>query len=449
MKKATYKSMAKKNIKFLLIGVFSLATVNCEPTKKETDTMKKKESYVAEDLSGLLDSLSQKYDALRPKVIQPAEGYLKYPYLIPAGFYKQMWDWDGFFMGNHLVSIGKPEYLKYWALNLIQGIDDEGYVSGGATTKGPRLIFGKFAMKPFLSQGVYFSSKGLDDFTWVEEHYESLKKVLAYREETQQDKETGVFFWDNAMQSGADNNPAMNYFVNDDHRSFLAPDASAFQYMEYLAQAKIAAMLGKKEDETLYREKAHKLKEAINQYLWSDEDQIYYTVDRETGDFYKRVSYSSFVPLMAGLASDEQGKETIKRYLINEEHMKANYGLRSLSIQDPDYNNKNIIKPFSNWQGPVWPIANYIYSIGLKKYGFDNEVHWLAKTVGSLLLKDIEAWNTMHENYHADTGEPLAPSHDYVDGEGNIVGFISWNLCIQNVLEGVVKDQWMLLQLED
>ena len=89
--------------------------------------------------------------------------------------------------------------------------------------------------------------------------------------------------------------------------------------------------------------------------------------------------------------------------------------------------------------------SNCIYSVGLKNYGYDEEVHWLAKTLGNLLLEDIRTWDTMHENYHADTGTPLAPSHDYVDEHGKIVGFISWNLCIQNILEGVVMDQWMLL----
>ncbi len=32
--------------------------------------------------------------------------------------------------------------------------------------------------------------------------------------------------------------------------------------------------------------------------------------------------------------------------------MLAPYGLRSLSKQDPDYNNAAIIVPYSNWQGP-------------------------------------------------------------------------------------------------
>ena len=36
--------------------------------------------------------LSAAFDTLKLHSIRPAEGYLKYDYLIPAGFYKQMWD---------------------------------------------------------------------------------------------------------------------------------------------------------------------------------------------------------------------------------------------------------------------------------------------------------------------------------------------------------------------
>jgi alpha,alpha-trehalase len=359
-----------------------------------------------------------------------------------------MWDWDGFFMGNHFVSQGQPELLQYWALNLIEGIDEEGYVSGCATTKGPRPIFGKFAMKPFLSQGVYFSSIGKNDFSWVEEHYEALKKVIAYREKTQQDVKSGCFFWDNAMQSGADNNPAMNYFWKEDHRSFLSCDASAFQLKEYKAQAKIAEQLGKTEDAKLYKEKAESLAQAMLNNLWCDEDKMFYNVDRETNTFYKRISYSSFVPLIEKVLSQEDGRAMIEKYLINPEYMKAKFGYRTLSLTDPDYNNKNVIIPFSNWQGPVWPIANYIYSIGLKNYGFENELRWQASTLGNLLLEDIAEWDSMHENYHADTGEPLAPAASHVDENGKFVGFVSWNLCVQNMLAGLCDDEWMLLEIK-
>ena len=70
-----------------------------------------------------------------------------------------MWDWDGFFIGCHLASIGKPEYLKYWVLNFVEAVDEEGYVAGCITCEGPRPLFGTFAMKPFLAQGLTFPPK--------------------------------------------------------------------------------------------------------------------------------------------------------------------------------------------------------------------------------------------------------------------------------------------------
>lgn len=433
--------------KIVLISALVVAIGSCTDTSKnkETDTISMN-TIKDKDIEKVYIDLKEKYAVLSPKVIQPAEGYLEHPYLIPAGFYKQMWDWDAFFMGNYFVSKGKPEYLQYWALNLIKGVDEEGYVSGCATVKGPRPIFGKFAMKPFLSQGVYLASKGLKDFNWAKPYYNDIKKVIEYREKTQQDSITGLFFWDIAMQSGADNNAGLNYFM-EDKRSFLAPDASTWQYKEYLAQSALAKKMGYEEDAKIYSEKAIRLKEAINKILWSKEDNVYYTVDMDTRAFYKRISYSSFLPLLAGIPSQENGKAMIDNYLLNEKHMKAKYGFRTLSAQDVDYNNKNIIVPFSNWQGPVWPIANYIYSIGLKNYGYSDDIAWLGKTLGDLLLKDINKHNTMHENYDADTGKALAPSDDHVDENGNIVGFISWNLCVENILDGVVNDNWTLLEI--
>lgn len=431
-----------KGILSIIVTAGMVWTAGCQVNQKAEQKMD------TEKMQTLKNDITAAFDRLEPQVIRQPEGYLKYPYLIPAGFYSQLWDWDAFFMANHFIAEGKPEYMKYWALTYMENIDEEGYVSGGMTTQGQRKIFGKFAMKPFLSQGAYHYSKAVGDFSWIEPYYDRMTKILEYRQKTQYDEAFGLYYWEIAMQSGADNNVAMNYF-SEDTRSYVCADASAFQYGELRAQTQIAKALGKAADAEKYAAAAQALKDNVNKYLWNAEDQVYYNVDRESREQYKRVSYSSFVPLMYKMASPAQGKATIERYLASEEHMKSPYGYRSLSKQDPDYNNKNIIVPFSNWQGPVWPIANYIYSIGLKHYGFEGEVAWLADTLGTLLLADIKEWGMMHENYHADTGAPLAPAADHVDKDGNFAGFISWNLCIQNVVEGVADGKWMLLEIEE
>ena len=109
------------------------------------------------------------------------------------------------------------------------------------------------------------------------------------------------------MQSGADNNVALNYFT-EDKRSFLACDASTLQAREYEAMAVIARQLGNSDEAEQFTLKAKKLKEAINKYLWCDKDKTYYNVDRETGSFYKRISYSNFWPLFDQIASKANGQ---------------------------------------------------------------------------------------------------------------------------------------------
>jgi alpha,alpha-trehalase len=55
----------------------------------------------------------------------------------------------------------------------------------------------------------------------------------------------------------------------------------------------------------------------------------------------------------------------------------------------------------------------------------------------------------MHESYHADTGEGLAPAQTYVDENGKFIGFISWDLCMQNILEGVVLNKWNMMEIAE
>src|ERR1700677_4870463 len=131
-----------------------------------------------DSLAQTLTDVSAAYAKLEPQSIRPAEGFIKYDYLIPAGYYKQMWDWDGFFIGSHLAQQGKPQYLKWWVLDFAGAIDQDGYVAGCITTKGPRPLMGKFAMKPFLAQGAVIASERMGDYTWVKPVWESLRRAI-------------------------------------------------------------------------------------------------------------------------------------------------------------------------------------------------------------------------------------------------------------------------------
>ena len=391
------------------------------------------------DLAQTLDQVSAAYAKLEPQSIRPAEGFIKYDYLIPAGYYKQMWDWDGFFIGSHLAQQGKPQYLKYWVLDFAGAIDKDGYVAGCITTKGPRPLMGRFAMKPFLAQGAVIASEGLGDYAWVKPIWENMRKVVTYREQTQFDPKYGLFFWENGISSGADNNVAL---TNDpkDKSAILATDISTFQYREYKAMAQLADKLGYADEAAEYRKKAAELKAAMLKHMWFADEAMFYNVRRDTGKPVKRVSYSNFVPLIDNILADKDAKAMIRRYLLNKDVMLAPYGIRSLSKQDPDYNNAAIIVPYSNWQGPIWINANYMNYISFKRYGFDKEAAELSGILGRMVVADIQKWGSMHEDYDAETGAGLAPTPE--QSENHVFsGFVGWNLLAQDMLQCEVKNE--------
>ena len=384
--------------------------------------------------ASLYASLAADFAHLAPQTIRPEQGYIRYPYLIPAGYYTQMWDWDGFFIGVHWANQNAAEakYLRDWVLGFASSADDAGYVAGCITPGGPRPLFGKFAMKPFLAQGALIASESLHDYEWVRPVWPAMQRVLGYRERTQFDVKWGLWFWDNAMQSGADNNAALS---NDpkDPSAILAVDASVYAMREYLAMAMLAEHLSDPMARK-YREKASATRRAILRQLWSAKDAMFWNRRRDNGEVIRAMAWTNFLPLVDGLLSRGEGRRMIRLHLLNDAEMRSEYGFRSLAKSDAAYSNEAIIKPYSNWRGPIWINANFLDWIALRRYGFRAESRWLAVALAGVLHRDIAKWNSMHEDYSAETGEGLAPTVAQSPG-GKFAGFVGWNLLAQDMLQ--------------
>lgn len=383
----------------------------------------------------LLAELSADFARLSPQTIRPADGYIRYPYLIPAGYYRQMWDWDGFFIGVHWANQDATDakYLRDWVLSFASSADAQGYVAGCITPKGPRPLFGKFAMKPFLAQGALLAAERVNDDEWLRPVWPAMQRVLAYRKRTQFDPRWGLWFWDNAMQSGADNNAAL---TNDPKApsAILAVDASVWAMREYLAMAVLAAHLGDVKDAGEYRAEGQATRRAILRHLWSPGDAMFWNRRRDTGDVVRVLAWSNFLPLVDGLLSREDGQRMIREHLLNDAEMRSPFGFRSLAKSDPGYNNDAIITPYSNWRGPLWLNANFLDWMALRRYGFPAQSHWLAVSLSAVLHRDIEKWGSMHEDYDAETGAGLAPTPAESPG-GKFAGFVGWNLLSEDMLQ--------------
>jgi alpha,alpha-trehalase len=404
-------------------------------------------SSAAQD-QDLLAGLTADFAKLAPQTIRPPSGYIRHPYLIPAGYYNQMWDWDGFFIGAHWANQSPADavLLRDWVVSFASSADPEGYVAGCITPSGPRPLFGKFAMKPFLAQGAVLAGERLNDYEWVRPIWPQMQRILAYRRKTQYDEHWGLWFWDNAMQSGADNNPALSNEPKD-RSAILAVDASVWAMREYGAMAVLAARLGYKDQAAEYRENAAETRKAIMKHLWLKDEAIFLNRWRDDGKWVRVVSWSNFVPLADGMLSQKDAERMIRQHLLNPAEMRSQYGFRSLAKSDPAYNNQAIIDPYSNWQGPIWINANYLDWIALRRYGFSAESRRLAETLASMLQRDIAQWGSMHEDYNAETGEGLAPTPAQSPG-GKFAGFVGWNLLAQDMLQcEVTGEHCMMMEI--
>lgn len=353
---------------------------------------------------------------LKAGIKKKAKGKIKYDYLVPSGYYKEQWDWDAFFMCLALIHETPTEaiYLKNWVFNFVEFSDEEGYTPGVVTIRGRDKRLNQ--MKPLIAQGAYIAAFYLHDFSWIEPIFERLKKIVTYREKNMWNKKYDLGVWFNAMESGADNNVTI---LNFPEKSVLATDLNTFVYLEYLSMAKIAKKLDKNNEADFFVKRANKLKKRINDVFWDRQEGAYFNVDSRNGHFIKRTSYSSVHPLWAKIAPPERAKTFIRKYMLDPQELYTKYGLRTLSKRDLQYNNENMIKPHSNWQGPIWPIANYFYVYALLNYGYQKQALEIASRVAQLCMNDIKETGGMHEDYDAETGKPLAAPN-----------FVSWNLLV-------------------
>lgn len=389
------------------------------------------------------------------RVLKEAQGALKYPFIDPGeGREGNLWDWDsywtayglmqafGTFDGGVLEQAGltKERVLRH-AKGCVQNFLDkqcqDGFTPIVISAEG---AFSDFfvkehekgvpvnQMKPFLCQAVYHICQFDGDYGWVDVN--RLFAYMNYYERAQKDESTGLFFWQNDVMIGVDNNPTV-YFRPD--RSSADVCLNSFMYAEYKAFATLLKRLNHKRAEE-YANKAAELKESVNEYMWDEKDGIYYSQDldlRKGGlkiggaEFHQGLPawktipirirfWGCFLPLYVGLCDKKRAKKL--RAHIRTKEVTGKFGVRSLALNEPMYNLEKSANP-SNWLGAVRALSSYCVWKGLKGYGFKKDAEKLRKKTVKMLGENIIQRGDTFESYHPDTGKPnLYP------------GFLSWNL---------------------
>jgi alpha,alpha-trehalase len=379
---------------------------------------------------------------------RPPSGILVSPYLVPAGPYSQCWDWDSVFTGLALLPLGSAEYLAgsmsnfFSATNSTNGavticLDPSDPHPSCSSDPSANAESGSHA-KPLLIQGAFLAATEMGDYEQFRQHKGSMAILLEYWTNTRRTS-TGLYTWHDQMESGADDLPTSPcpsprspecWSEAACGNSLVAPDLLTFLIREHRSFARFVDIWegeGSAEAES-HRATAADIATQMTNQLWTDE-HTFRSFNATSNTGLPNDVYNLAFPLFAGegVLTKDQAAAIVKRIFSSD--MMSEFGVRSTSSLDPTFNNEPTLTPYSNWQGPVWVVANAVITYGLLDHGFLEDADDLANRTIHDLAADIVSTGTWHEAFDSSEGG---------DGAGlSAEGFLSWNTLGYRLLDDV------------
>lgn len=368
---------------------------------------------------------------LMSRLHSPETRFFKRPYLLVSGgadYSGNLFVWDQFHMALRFGAAGHPEYFLYLCENVLEHQETGGFTPNCILRgRGPRGSETRFHAQPYLARAAFAFLKQTGDKETIRGFYPKLAAYLGYYEAVHLSP-NGLYRWAWPFHSGFDNDPATTFHLPD---SITSADLSSFLVLEYQALAALAEICDPENAERL-RNKADNLAARIRGQLWCAEAGTFAAWDllrgrhvlamdgmhpgSRTGAFAYH-SCSNLIPLYAGIATREQARTMIEKFVIHPDHFWSPWGIRSLSRSSEFHNNAvwgnpprhgNHLRPTnSNWQGPVWVPLSFFMHRALSRYGFTSHARELEAATHRVLANSIETIGSFSENYSSETGMPL------------------------------------------
>lgn len=384
-------------------------------------------------------------------------GILAHPYTVPSSpdspYYSDaLWDWDSWFvsvaLGQVELDTAQPgrfaQYEEGTIRNFLDHTDEDGVMPLLLKPDGPFLHgdpgraggFSQNMHKPVIAQQAALLARRRGSAEWIRDDLPVIERFLSRYLESHVHAETGLAYWQTDFAIGVDNDPSVYYRPD---RSTASIYLNSLLYRELLAYGSLLEDVDQVREANRWRGRAQDLADAITTHLWDERDGTFYSADlalrpidlddwlhrgspRSWSSVLLRVdSWSSFLPMWAGIASQEQAERMRERFL-DRRTFRANYGVRTLSQLEKQFSLRASNNP-SNWLGPVWGVSNYLVFRGLLAYGFTEDARRLAEETVALFGRDLESTGSLHEFYHPDTGAPIMTRN-----------FQNWNYLVLNMI---------------
>ena len=303
-----------------------------------------------------------------------------------------MWLWDSAF---HAMSFA--QYNVEMAKDCIRAVlaleAEDGFI---AHMMNPEGRMHNHTQPQVLAWGVWSIYQQDKDKEFVRECVPALAKFLIWTMKNRDKNNNGLLEWYTEPgytecrcgESGLDNSPRFDYDIELDAIDFSVYLCNDAKYLSMLFEE-----IGDKENAEYFKSVHETVKEKINTLLWCEEDSLYY--DRLfTGELTKFATPSSFLPMFAGLCTQEQADKMVK-VLLDETRFWTEMPVPSIPKDNEYYD-------IDMWRGCSWLNINYFLILGLRKYGYSEVAEELRRRTLKTVLHWYEETGNIFEFYDAD-----------------------------------------------
>ncbi|MFZ3238532.1 MAG: glycogen debranching N-terminal domain-containing protein, partial [Stellaceae bacterium] len=145
---------------------------------------------------------------------------------------------------------------------------------------------------------------------------------------------------------------------------------------------------------------AAELKRRFNQTFWMPEERYFALALEPAKNPVRTIASDPGQCLGYGIVDDDKAEAVAERLMAPD--MFSGWGVRTLSARHPAFN------PLAYHLGSVWPASNGLIGFGLKRYGFDAQLHRLAR--GMFAASRLFEHDRLPEAFG---GQPRDPRHPH------------------------------------
>jgi glycogen debranching enzyme len=274
---------------------------------------------------------------------------------------------------------------------------------------------------PLFSWAEMESFRLTGDKTRLEAVAPALEKYTEWLETARKKPTVHGLYWNNGLGSGMDNTP---------RRGSGWVDMSSQMVMQYNDLAAIHEVLGHADQAARFRARAAEIGALINQWMWNEQDGLYYDVDNQ-GQQVKWKTAGCFWPLLAGITSPHQEEKLIANLRDPNSFWRENV-FPTLAADQRKYDPTG-----GYWHGGVWAPTNYAIIRGLSLRGHDDFAREAALRYLGEVYEVYRTTGTVWELYAPDRPAPGTNPGGVGQARPDFVG---WTGCgpIAMLIENVI-----------